>query len=321
MAREGGVGGHRQTGSGSGSGSGVGVEVVVEVEVEVGVLVGVGVRAGGLPEFLGYLFRPPPSLRSIPPVSSFPVRRLWSWHRWLGLSVLLPLLWWTLTALVFALRPMDEIHGQTWSTGQKVTPAPLATLTLPSSASLAGARAFTARVVEGRELLLVERDPTAEPEVLELATGASLGRAIPLELALAAARRDFAGDFTLEAAYLYPRSGAGRRVLGEGPAARALPEEYLGPRPAYAFTLRGWPGMHLYVDGLDGTVRARRTFTWRAYDLAFQLHALDFLPDGGKRAVLAAVVASWLALGATGLWLLARWIRRTSGGPPAGART
>ena len=254
-------------------------------------------------------------------MSTTSVRRLWTWHRWLGLSILLPLLWWTLTALVFALRPMDEIHGQTWSTGRKAAPAALTALALPSPGALAGAHSFSARVVEGRQVLLVERGPAAEPEVLDLATGQPLGGAIPLDLALAAARRDFAGSFDLESAYLYPRSGPGQRLQGEGPATRAMPEEYLGPRPAYGITLRGWPGMHLYVDGLDGTVKARRTFTWRVYDLAFQLHALDFLPDGGKRAVMALVVASWLALGASGLWLLARWLQRTTGGPAAGART
>lgn len=251
-----------------------------------------------------------------------PSHRLWSWHRWLGLALLVPLLWWSLTALVFALRPMEEIHGKTWSTGRQASPASLTAAALPSPKSLGGATSLTARVVEGRELLVVERGQGREPEVLDLSTGTSLGAAIPLELALTAARRDFAGELVVEGAWLYPRSGDGRRVLGDGPASAARPDEYLGPRPAYGFALAGWPGMHLYVDGLDGVVRARRTFLWRVYDLAFRLHALDFLPDGGKRVVMWLVVAGWLGLGATGLWLAVRWMVRLSRrGPAAGART
>jgi hypothetical protein len=43
-----------------------------------------------------------------------PSRRFWTWHRWLGLTILLPLVWWTGTALVFALRPIEEIRGRTY---------------------------------------------------------------------------------------------------------------------------------------------------------------------------------------------------------------
>jgi len=245
-----------------------------------------------------------------------PARSTWTWHRRLGLAVLLPLLWWSLTALVFALRPMDEIRGRTLSRGPAPAPAPLDPARLPAAAALAGATAVTIRVVEGRQVAVVERGAAA-PEVLELAGGRSLGPAIPLEWALAAARRDFAGPFEVEAAYLLPREGPTRRVAGAGPEVVEPPEEYAGPRPAYALHLAGPGGVRVYVDALDGAVRARRTAAWRLYDLAFRLHALDFLPDGAKRAAIAAVVAGWLALGATGLRLALAWLRRRAAGPRA----
>ena len=78
--------------------------------------------------------------------------------------------------------------------------------------------------------------------------------------------------------------------------------------------------MHLYVDALDGEVRARRTSLWRFYDLAFRLHGLDFLPDGGKRAVIWLVVLSWLALGVTGLRLGLAWLRRSRRNYEPGSR-
>lgn len=249
-----------------------------------------------------------------------PSRSTWTWHRRLGLAILLPLAWWTGTALVFALRPIDEVRGRTWSTGRTVEPAPLDPGRLPAAGALAGATAVAIRRVEGRQVAVLERG-AAGPEVLDLETGASLGGAIPAAWAEAAARRDFAGPFEAEAIYLVPRDGPARRVAGAGPAELPPPEEYAGPRPAYAVHVRGPLGMRLYVDALDGTVRSRRTSTWRLYDLAFQLHALDFLPDAGKRALMALVVAGWLALGVTGSRLALAWLRRRAASrgaaPPA----
>lgn len=238
-----------------------------------------------------------------------PRRSYWTWHRWLGLGVLLPLLWWTGTALVFALRPMEEIHGLTYASGRRAETTPLAPGLLPAPGALDGVTAVTVRRVEGHQVALLERGQGA-PEVVDLEAGRPLGGAIPLEWALAAARRDFGGAFDLEVAYLHPRSGPARRVAGDGPETVARAEEYAGPLPAYAIHLRGWPRMHLWVDALGGEVRSRRTATWRLYDLAFRLHALDFLPDGAKRAVMWLVVVAWLALGATGLRLAVVWLGR-----------
>jgi hypothetical protein len=78
--------------------------------------------------------------------------------------------------------------------------------------------------------------------------------------------------------------------------------------------------MHLYVDALDGAVRARRTSLWRLYDGAFRLHGLDFLPDYAKRAVMWLVIAGWLALGVTGFRLARAWLGRRAAYPSPRSR-
>lgn len=244
-------------------------------------------------------------------------RRYWAWHRWLGLALLLPLVWWTATALVFVLRPIEETRGRSWSTGRTAEPATLAAVQLPAPAALLGVRRLTVGVVEGHQIVVLDRGKDLEPEVFDQAGGHFLGGAIPLEWALDCARRDFDGPFDPGAVYLVPRLGPARLVSGAGPSEAARPDEYAGPLPAYAVHLRGAPGMRLYVDGLDGEIRARRTTWWRFYDWAFRLHALDFLPDGGKRVVIWLVVIAWLALGATGLKLAVTWLRRPSHRPRA----
>lgn len=68
--------------------------------------------------------------------------------------------------------------------------------------------------------------------------------------------------------------------------------------------------MHLYVDGLTGEVKARRTGVWRFYDWCFRLHSLDITGDGAKRSVIFAVSGLWFALGITGTVMAWRKLRR-----------
>lgn len=239
---------------------------------------------------------------------TFQRRRLWSWHLWLGLGALLPLLFWMGTALVFALWPIRTVRGQATSTGRGAATPALQDWMLPPADRIAGAATVTLRHVEGHPVAVLDHGATTE--VWDLVARRSLGATVPLAWAEAAARRDFSGAWDLEVAYLFSRSGPGARQAGQGPQACELPGEYTGPRPVFAFHLR--PGStRLYVDALTGELRARRTGIWRFYDLAFRLHSFEFTADGAKRAVIAGVVALWLAVGATGLALAFRKLRRS----------
>lgn len=236
-------------------------------------------------------------------------RKIWNWHLWLGVVVLVPLVFWLGTALVFALWPIETVRGQSLSTGRHRSPAPLHAWMAPPPESLEGASVVTLREVEGHPVAVVDRERSTE--VWDLIEKKQLGSTIPLAWAREAGCRDFAGPFEEEAVYLFPRSGSGRRVAGTGPEEMKLPNEYAGPLPVYGFRLRSG-GMHLYVDACTGEVRARRRALWRVYDFAFALHSLEFLSDGPKRALMMGVVLTGLVLSCTGLAMALKRLRRTS---------
>ncbi len=235
-------------------------------------------------------------------------RKVWNWHLWLGVAVLAPLIFWLVTALIFALWPIEAIRGKNLSTGLNLAPALLQGEMSPPREALEGAISVTLRVVENHPLALVDRGN--QTQVWNLSEKNLLGSVLPLAWAREAARRDFSGAYQEEAVYLFVRSGLGQRVAGLGPETLSLPREYAGPLPAYGFRLRDG-GMHIYVDALTGEVRARRRNIWRIYDFAFQLHSLEFLPDGVKRASMMAVAGLGLLLSITGLAMAVKRLRLT----------
>lgn len=235
------------------------------------------------------------------------IRLVWRWHLWMGVALLLPLLWWTGTALIFSLWPIEAVRGNTLAKHSKPQEVRLRADHQPPAHLLPGARSLRVVPLMGRALALVDRG--AETEVWDIEANRTLGPVIPLTWALEIAARDVAVAAEPCAIYLVPRAGNAIRVAGEGPDQLEPPAEYAGPRPAYALHYPGRAGVHLYVDALDGQVRARRRAIWRFYDLAFRLHSFEFTGDGLKRGVLLAVCALWLALGVTGAIMAWRRLR------------
>jgi uncharacterized iron-regulated membrane protein len=228
-------------------------------------------------------------------------RTLWTWHRWLGLASLLPLLWWVGTGFLFAFWSIERVRGADLASQEEAPPASLpAGSKLPEEA-LAGASSVQVRAVAGHWVVIRERDQEP-PRVFSLDTGEALGTAIPEAWARELAARDFAPEADISAVFLYQRANP------NAPQAEP-PEEYAGPLPAYAVHFAHDSGMHLYLDGLSGQVRARRTEIWRWYDLAFRLHSLDILPaweeagDTPKRVLFWLIAGLWFAVGASGAWM------------------
>ena len=234
-------------------------------------------------------------------------RKVWKWHLWMGVTLLVPLLFWLSTALIFTLWPIDSVRGKSLSSGRSMPPIQLKSWMSPPPEALEGALAVTLKIVEGHPVAVVDKG--AETAVWDLSERKRLGPVLPLAWAREVVRRDFGGTYDEEAAYLFMRTGAGQRVAGAGPATLDLASEYAGPRPVYAFYLRE-ASMHLYVDALTGELKARRRGIWRFYDLAFRLHSLEFLPDGSKRTLMMGVIVLGFVLSVTGLAMAVKRLRK-----------
>jgi hypothetical protein len=212
------------------------------------------------------------------------------------------------TAIAFVIWPLDQVRGRTLSTGPKEAPSLLKAGMIPPPDLVERARKVSIQVIEGHPVAVVHKEEGTS--VWDLEERCSLGSAIPVTWAEAAAKRDFKGDFLPSAVLFYDADEKGVALTGGGGNARTAPTEYPGPFPAYAFHLSQGPSMHLYVDGLTGEVKARRTGVWRFYDWCFRLHSLDITGDGAKRSVIFAVSGLWFALGITGTVMAWRKLRR-----------
>jgi uncharacterized iron-regulated membrane protein len=239
-------------------------------------------------------------------------RKLWKWHRWLGVVVLLPLLWWVGTGFIFVLWAIDHVRGRTYASGEKPPSASLpAALQLPPEA-LQNATSLMIRAVEGESIAI--QDTKNGPTVWSLPDWKRLGSEIPAEWAKKIALRDFAPEAEIEELWVYDRAHKGRRIFPEATAEQPLPHEYAGPLPAYGAHF-AHAGMHIYIDGLSGEIKARRTSIWRFYDFAFQLHSLEIISeegDGAKRIIMIVVALLWMIVGGTGFWMWLRVTRRDS---------
>lgn len=235
-------------------------------------------------------------------------RKVWTWHLWLGVGLVLPLIWWLGTAIVFIVWPMDVVRGRHLTSVEVAAAAPLPPgLQIPSSL-LEGSQSLSVRRVEGHIVAVAGRK--SGPQVWDLERGEALGSSLPLGWVEQGARRHFKGPFPLEAIYLYGPDGTGKRMSGTGPDSLPPPAEFAGPFPAYAFHLATGPSAHLYLDALTGEVRQRRTAIWRAYDLAFRLHSLDFASEPVRRTLMALVGLAGLLTTGTGASMAWKRLKR-----------
>jgi hypothetical protein len=212
-------------------------------------------------------------------------------HLWLGWAVGVPMLFWTLSGLWMAARPIAEVRG----TALRADPVPLALPATLAAPRIAGASGATIEMQGGRPRWIV-----ALPGGAMRRADAASGRALPpvdRREALALARAAYRPDSAIVGATRF--------------AANAAPLELRRPRPSWQVAFAD--GNHLYLDPDTGSVLAVRTPQWRAYDWMWGLHIMDL---GGREdtshpiligSAMLALVASLLAIV---LLPLAVWKRR-----------
>ena len=95
-------------------------------------------------------------------------------------------------------------------------------------------------------------------------------------------------------------------------AVEDVPDEYAGPLPAWRVDFGDADATTVYVDARLGRVTARRSTTWRVYDLFWRLHVMDY-DDGADFNHPLIIAASSVALlvALSGLVLLVSRMRQS----------
>jgi hypothetical protein len=176
-------------------------------------------------------------------------------HVWLGWIVGVPLLFWTVSGVWMAARPIEEVRG----VHLRAKPVPL-TISGQAMVPQTGKRAVKSLVLEqqpsGARWIVAYADGKAGRA--DPVTGAVLGD-VPKGEAEAIAKAAFAGNATLERTARFPVD--------------ANPIDLRRERPAWQAHFSD--GTNVYIDAESGAVLAVRSAQWRWYDWMWGLHIMD----------------------------------------------
>jgi len=191
-------------------------------------------------------------------------------HRWLGLIVCVQLLAWSLGGFIFSVLSIESVRGELDMAASLFKPlSGEALLALPepvrgSVERLAGDEAVGAVNLKNRGLGAYWEVQSVEGGLmarLDPETGAAKGIITPEEAVLIADR-----DFGPEAEV------ASVTLIEMDP-----PMEYRGgPLPAYRVDFEHPKNPHIYMNAMNGEVRARRNTRWRVFDFFWMLHTMDY---------------------------------------------
>lgn len=183
-------------------------------------------------------------------------------HKWLALALAVPILFWFVSGLFFAIAPIERVRSE--HRIAEASPTPIAPATAAAgfariaAAGAAGGDRIELRSMIGRPVALISNsdDP---PRLYDLTSGRRLS---PIDPALAAeiAARDHSGDL--------------KPIRVE--AVTTNSPEYRGPLPAWRVDFDDGASRSLYVAADTGAVAARRSTLWRVFDFLWSLHILDF---------------------------------------------
>lgn len=239
-------------------------------------------------------------------------RRLYAAHRWIAAIALAQLLVWTITGLLFSLLPQERVSG---GSVPKAHEAPI-----PAESGAQSPDVIARRAAEAGVQRISRIELRATPAGLfyivrgeggPLRLDAKTGAPAPVSLAEAeeTARRDQPGRPSILESTLIERD--------------PHPEYRTKPLPAFRVALGDASGMVIYVDAKTGDVSARRSDTFRAFDLFFRVHTMDYGAKGSLNNPLltgAAILGLLTVLSGAVVWgvRVARKLRGRA--DPGGAR-
>ena len=177
-------------------------------------------------------------------------------HRWAGAILGAQILLWFGSGFFMALAPIDTVRGDHLVERDSFPPIAPGAIRAAVAAYEGEPTQVTARQVAGRASVEVEgTDGTA----LFDAAGQPL-QALDQAGAERAALGFYVGEGTVERSALLSTA----------------PQEYGGPVPVWRVDMDDRARTRLYLDPLTGDLRRIRTRLWRAFDVAWALHIMDW---------------------------------------------
>jgi hypothetical protein len=186
------------------------------------------------------------------------MRRFAQWHIWLGWLVGVPIVMWLASGLLMTLRPIEVVHGDHL---RREAPAAAQALVIEGSAIAdadAALKDMRVTMQDGRSVAILTTLDGAISRV-DFATGAPLP-ALDAAAARALVADHIIGGDKVAAVTLFP--------------AERTPFDFRRPLAVWQVALED--GTHIYVGRDTGAIEAVRTRWWRAFDLAWGLHIMDF---------------------------------------------
>lgn len=206
------------------------------------------------------------------------MKYLAKWHVWLGWLVGIPILMWTLTGLLMAAKPIEEVRGNHLRVETADEP-----LIIPGSAFADQADAIKeirATMQNGRAVALLT-DMEGNQSRVDFETGEAIPALTANDARNLVAQKIVGGDKV--------------RAVTKF-AADNVPIDFRRPIPVWQVALED--GAHIYVGVQTGQIEAVRTSFWRAFDFAWGLHIMDLETRGDTSHPILIIFATLSAFGA-----------------------
>lgn len=183
-------------------------------------------------------------------------------HKWLALILTVPIFFWFVSGLFFAVAPIEKVRSEHMSAEQQPVAIGLAAagegLSRIARVHSDFGEKIELRTMLGRPVAIISSGET-RPRLYDLTSGQRLSP-IPASLAAEIAELDHVGE---------QRSTRVEQVTEKSP-------EYKGALPAWRVDFDDGANRSLYVAADTGAVAARRSTLWRVFDFLWAFHILDF---------------------------------------------